>query len=118
VTMKNGVFWDVTPCGSWNRRFEGNDRLHYQGNKNRRGTTTLEITSILRLLVIANVVPSSPIPFSLAIRSSETSVLTRAPQRHILEYGILSGQNYCNLHTVRTGSGVHLASYSLGKSVI
>jgi hypothetical protein len=24
VTMKNGVFWDVTPCGSWkNRRFRG-----------------------------------------------------------------------------------------------
>jgi hypothetical protein len=24
VTMKNGVFWDVTPCGSCkNRRFEG-----------------------------------------------------------------------------------------------
>jgi hypothetical protein len=25
VTMKNGVFWDVTPCGSCkNRRFGGN----------------------------------------------------------------------------------------------
>jgi hypothetical protein len=24
VTMKNGVFWDVMPCGSWrNRRFAG-----------------------------------------------------------------------------------------------
>jgi hypothetical protein len=24
VTMKNGVFWDITPCGSCrNRRFEG-----------------------------------------------------------------------------------------------
>jgi hypothetical protein len=24
VTMKNGVFWDVTPCGSYkNRRFGG-----------------------------------------------------------------------------------------------
>jgi cytidine deaminase len=24
VTLKNGVFWDLTPCGScWNRRFGG-----------------------------------------------------------------------------------------------
>jgi hypothetical protein len=29
VTMKNGVFWDVTPCGSCkNGRFEGNDSCH------------------------------------------------------------------------------------------
>jgi hypothetical protein len=48
--------------------------------------------SVLRLLVIANVVPSSPILVALmmkAIRSSETSVLTRATQRHIQEDGIL-----------------------------
>jgi hypothetical protein len=32
VTMKNGVFWDVTPYGSCkNRRFRGNYRLHHQG---------------------------------------------------------------------------------------
>jgi hypothetical protein len=36
VTMKNGVFWDVTPCGSCkNRRFGGTSRLLHQGNKNR-----------------------------------------------------------------------------------
>jgi hypothetical protein len=35
VTMKNGVFWVVTPCGSCkNRRFGGTWRLH-QGDKNR-----------------------------------------------------------------------------------
>jgi hypothetical protein len=29
VTMKNGVFWDVTPCGCCkNRRFGGTYRLH------------------------------------------------------------------------------------------
>jgi cytidine deaminase len=34
--MKNGVFWDVTPCGSCkNRRFGGTWRLHYQSDKNR-----------------------------------------------------------------------------------
>jgi hypothetical protein len=33
VTMKNAVFWDVTPCE--NRRFGGTYRLHHQGDKNR-----------------------------------------------------------------------------------
>jgi hypothetical protein len=32
VTMKTGVFWDVTPCGSCkNRRFGGTYSLHHQG---------------------------------------------------------------------------------------
>jgi hypothetical protein len=36
VTMKNAVFWDVTPCGSCkNRRFRGTQHLHHQGDKNR-----------------------------------------------------------------------------------
>jgi hypothetical protein len=35
VTMKNGVFWDVTPCSSCkNRRFRGTQRLLHQGDKN------------------------------------------------------------------------------------
>jgi hypothetical protein len=34
--VKNGVFWDVTPCGSYkNRRFGGTWRLLHQGDKNR-----------------------------------------------------------------------------------
>jgi hypothetical protein len=34
VTMKNGVFLDVTPCGSCkNRRIWGTSRLHHQGDK-------------------------------------------------------------------------------------
>jgi hypothetical protein len=43
---------------------------------------------MLRLLVTANIVPSSLILVNLmmeAIRSSETSVITRATQRHIPE---------------------------------
>jgi hypothetical protein len=68
--MENGVFWDVTPCGSCKiRRFGGTFRLHHQGDN-----------SVLRLLVTANVVPSSQILVIImmeAIHSSETSVLTR-----------------------------------------
>jgi hypothetical protein len=47
---------------------------------------------VLQLLVTANVVPGSLILLTLmmeAIRSSETSVLTKSIQRHIPEYRIL-----------------------------
>jgi hypothetical protein len=37
VTMKNAVFWDITPCDSCkNRGFRGTYPLHRQGDKNRR----------------------------------------------------------------------------------
>jgi hypothetical protein len=50
------------------------------------------VAYLLQLLCTANIVPSSPILVTLmmeAIRSSETSVLTRATCRHMPEDGIL-----------------------------
>jgi hypothetical protein len=58
------------------------------------------IRGVLRLLVTANVVPSSLILVTLmmqAIRSSETSVLTRATQLHIPEDDITHSHRRENL---------------------
>jgi hypothetical protein len=84
VTMKNGVFWDVMPCGSCkNRRFGGTQLLHHQGDKN-WWTRNLSVTSNWRTqhasVASYSYVPSSPIFVTLKMEelsSSETSVLTR-----------------------------------------
>jgi hypothetical protein len=69
VTMKNAVFCDVTPSGSC------------KNSKRVAGEVLVFLHSVLRLPGTAIVVPSSPILVTLmieAIRSSETSVVTRA----------------------------------------
>jgi hypothetical protein len=104
--MKNAVFWDVTPYSCKIRRFGGKSRLHHEANENRRGTNNdssnyiVFLLSLIRLLVAANAVPNSPIFVSLvieAIRSSETSVLTKVTWRYIPEDGILHSHRRENI---------------------
>jgi hypothetical protein len=59
VTLKYAVFWDVTPRGSCKNRCFG--RMYYIHNQ----VYSVFFRSVLRLLVTANVVPSSPILVTL-----------------------------------------------------
>jgi hypothetical protein len=54
VTMKNVVFWDITPCGCYkNRRFGGTHHLHYQVIRiGELGTILSSETSVIQQLNI------------------------------------------------------------------
>jgi hypothetical protein len=76
--MKNAVLRNVTPCDSCKNRSFG-------------GTRVVFLRSVHRLLVTANIAPSSPILVTLimeALSSSETLVLIRATRPNIPENGI------------------------------
>jgi hypothetical protein len=70
--MKNAIFWDVTPFGSYKNRLSGE-----------RIASIIWETRIGALGTTVNL-PSSPILVFLMmeIRFSETSVLTRATRSH------------------------------------
>jgi hypothetical protein len=86
VTIKNAVLWDLTRCGSSkNRRFGGKYSLRHQGEKNQRDGKTVIGNKQLK-----HAAKYSPILFNMmeALRSSETSVLTKATRRtsHKVEF--------------------------------
>jgi hypothetical protein len=91
--VKNADFFDVPLCRSCKSRRFGGMYLHpVEENQRARNNVSSAASSVLRLLVTVNVVPSSLILVILiieVIKSSESSVTTRVTLPNISEDGIL-----------------------------
>jgi hypothetical protein len=81
--MKNAFFWDVVPCGSYkNRCFGGTYFVSISSQR-----TPIPSTANVHVTLMME-----------AIYSSETSVLTRATRRHILEDDISQAMYSMDTH--------------------
>jgi hypothetical protein len=96
VTMNSTAFWDVMQsCSYKNGILGGIYRHHHKGTRIGKLGTLAVTSSVLRLLVIANAVPISPILVTLmmeVICSAKTSVLTKDTQCYILGDGSIHMQ--------------------------
>jgi hypothetical protein len=64
--LKNVVFCDVTPCGSFkNRRIGGTYRLHYQCDKNHGASVASYCYSVSHRCVLQLLVTATQSPFAV-----------------------------------------------------